>query len=354
VREPLLMLDTTLRVRSANQAFYETFQVSAEETEDRLIYELGNGQWDIPALRSLLENVLPESNVFDDYEVAHDFHHLGTRVMLVNARRLDHVQLILLGIRDITDRKEAEEELREAKRVAEQASQVKSQFLAVMSHELRTPLSGMIGFADLLETGVLGPTNEKQREALARIRTGSWHLASIIEEILSFSRVEAGKEEVHYGEADLAEAAREVVEMLQAQAESKGLTLRLEGADSALVCETDRVKVRQILLNLTGNALKFTQTGSVVVRLERSGTAWIELQVRDTGPGIRPEDQDRIFEPFTQVDGSHTRSAPGTGLGLAISRDLARLLGGDVSVESAPGEGSRFTVRLPLQREQSQ
>ena len=351
LHEPLLVLTPDFRVQSANPAFYEGFEVLPAETEGRLIYDLGNGQWDIPALRLLLEDVLPDSNVFNDYEVAHDFAEIGHRVMLVNARRLDHVQLILLGIRDITEKKQAEEELREAKRVAEEASQVKSQFLAVMSHELRTPLTGVIGFVDVLETGVLGPTNEKQRDALSRIRASSWHLASIIEEILSFSRVEAGKEEVHYGEVDLAEVAREVVRMLQTQADSKGLSLHLEETDAALVCETDRLKVRQILLNLTGNSLKFTDTGSVVVRLERSGSAWIELQVRDTGPGIRPEDQERIFEPFTQVDGSHTRSGTGTGLGLAISRDLARLLGGDISVQSAPGEGSRFTVRLPLQLE---
>lgn len=353
LHEPLLVLTPDLRVQSANPAFYECFEVQPSETCGHLIYELGNGQWNIPALRVLLEDVLPDSHVFNDYEVTHDFENLGHRVMLVNARRLDHVQLILLGIRDISDRKRAEEELQEARRVAEQASQAKSQFLAVMSHELRTPLSGVIGFTDLLETGVLGPTNEKQRDALARIRAGSWHLASIIEEILSFSRIEAGKEEVHYAETDLGEVGREVVGMLQTQADSKGLSLTLEEAESGLVCETDRLKVRQILLNLTGNALKFTKSGSVVVRLERRDSAWIDLQVRDTGPGIRPEDQERIFEAFTQVDGSHSRSGTGTGLGLAISRDLTRLLGGELSVQSSPGEGSRFTLQLPVRRDRS-
>jgi two-component system, chemotaxis family, CheB/CheR fusion protein len=352
LHEPLLVLTPDLRVQSANPAFYERFDVQPDETRGRRIYDLGNGQWDIPALRTLLEGVLPESNSFQDYEVEHDFHTLGHRVMLVNARRLDHVQLILLGIRDITDKKQAEEELREAKRVAEQASTVKSQFLATMSHELRTPLTGVIGLADLLETGLLGPMNEKQRDALARMQRSSWHLVSIIEEILSFSRAEAGKEEVHFGETDLAQIAREVVGMLQPQADSKGLALEMEETDSPLVCETDHLKVRQILLNLTGNAIKFCADGRVVVQLERAGEEWLDLKVQDTGPGIRGEDQERIFEPFTQVDGSHSRSGSGTGLGLAISRRLARLLGGDVYVQSAPGEGSLFTLRIPLQREQ--
>ena len=350
LHEPHVILTPDLRIRSANPAFYENFQVQPGETQGHLIYELGNGQWDIPALRTLLEDVLPESNAFDDYEVAHDFEGIGPRVMLVNGRRLDHVQLILLGIRDITAKKQADEELREAKRAAEHASLVKSQFLATMSHELRTPLTGVIGFADLLQTAVLGPLSEPQQEALTRIQAGSWHLVDIIEEILSFSRAEAGKEEVRYAEADLAEIAQDVVLLVEQQAAAKGIELRLEETDTPLICETDRIKVRQILLNLVGNAIKFTAVGSVVVRVGRSGSDWAELEVRDTGPGITPEDQERIFEPFTQVDGSHSRSVSGTGLGLAIARRLARLLSGDVSVHSSPGEGSVFTLRLPRQR----
>jgi signal transduction histidine kinase len=217
-----------------------------------------------------------------------------------------------------------------------------------MSHELRTPLTAVIAFAELLETGVLGPVSEKQQNALERIGASSWHLVGIIEEILSLSRMEAGKEEVHSERTDVAELAREVVGIVERQADAKGLLLRLDGADAALTCRTDPLKVRQVLLNLVGNAIKYTAAGAVVVRLERSGADWLELVVRDTGSGIAAEDQARIFEPFTQVDSSYTRRASGTGLGLPIARNLARLLGGDISVHSTPGEGSTFTFTLPL------
>src|SRR5579872_6198800 len=147
VREPLLILDTTLRVRSGNRAFYQTFRVSAEETEDQLIYELGNGQWDIPDLRTLLEDIVPKSSLFNDFELEHDFPALGRRVMLLNARKLQaghHGELIVLAMEDVTERRRAEEEVAKAKEAAETANKTKSMFLANMSHELRTPLNAIL------------------------------------------------------------------------------------------------------------------------------------------------------------------------------------------------------------------
>jgi signal transduction histidine kinase len=254
------------------------------------------------------------------------------------------VQIVL---RDITERKQAEAALREAKQLAEQASHAKSQFLAVMSHELRTPLTGVIGFAELLETEVLGPMSSRQQDALSRIVASSWHLVAIIDEILTLSRAEAGKEEVRWEEADLTEITRDVVGIIEPQARAQGLLLQLEDADEPLLAWTDPGKVRQILINLVGNAVKYTARGEVRVVVDRSASDWLQVHVRDTGPGIAPEDQERIFEAFTQVDSSHTRGASGTGLGLAICRRLARLLGGDVALQSTVGSGSTFTLRLP-------
>jgi PAS domain S-box-containing protein len=254
-------------------------------------------------------------------------------------------------VRDITDRRRDEDTLRAASRAAEAAAEAKSRFLAVMSHELRTPLTGVIGYADLLGTEVLGPMTAKQQESLARIKASSWHLVGIIDEILTLSRVEADREEVHAEETDVAAIVRDVVHALAAQAEGGDTALRWLGADAAVLLHTDPRKVRQILVNLVGNAVKFTPGGSVTVALERPGGAGadgeLRVQVRDTGPGIAPADQERIFEAFTQVDGSLSRGGSGTGLGLAISRRLARMLGGDVTVASAPGEGSTFTLTLP-------
>jgi len=154
VREPLLILDSSLRVHSANRAFYQTFHVSSEETENRLIYELGNGQWDIPDLRTLLEDIVPKSSVFNDFELEHDFPVIGRRVMLLNARKLrqgSHAELLVLAMEDVTERRRAEGEVAKAKEAAETANRTKSLFLANMSHELRTPLNAILGFSEMLQ-----------------------------------------------------------------------------------------------------------------------------------------------------------------------------------------------------------
>ncbi|HEX2094855.1 MAG TPA: ATP-binding protein, partial [Longimicrobiaceae bacterium] len=244
-------------------------------------------------------------------------------------------------------------EAQEGRRVAEEASAAKSQFLAVMSHELRTPLTGVIAYAELLETEILGPMEAKQQEACARIKASSWHLLSIIEEILIFSRAEAGRLEVRPEETDVVHIAREVVRILEPEAERNGVALRFECGEMAPRLWTDPGKVRQILLNLMGNAIKYTQQGEITITVEchRSASEDFQIHVRDTGPGIAPEQHERIFEPFTQADSSHTRTVGGTGLGLAISLKFARLLGGDITLQSIPGEGSTFTLHLPLRDE---
>ncbi|HEU0079118.1 MAG TPA: GAF domain-containing sensor histidine kinase, partial [Longimicrobiaceae bacterium] len=244
------------------------------------------------------------------------------------------------------ERRRAEEELLQARDAAEEASHAKSQFLAVMSHELRTPLTGIIGYADLLGADIWGPTTDQQRMQIARIKAAAWHLVSIIEEILTFSRVEAGKEEVAREPVDLDRCIRESVELLQPQAAAKGIELRVVDGGGAEI-ETDVGKLRQIVLNLAGNAVKFTDRGFVELSVETADDI-VVLAVRDTGPGIPAEQIGRIFDPFVQVDPSHTRLKGGTGLGLTVSRSLAQLLGGDVRVvESTPGAGTTFALRLP-------
>jgi signal transduction histidine kinase len=250
-------------------------------------------------------------------------------------------------VADITESRLAQETAERA-RIAERASDAKSQFLATMSHELRTPLTGVIGYADLLESEVLGPVSPRQNEALARIRASSWHLVSIIDEILTLSRAEAGRVEKRVEEVDMAGIACEIVRMLEPEAARAGLGLYLRnGGEEPAIVWTDAGKVRQILLNLVGNAVRYTRLGMVTLEVDRSVAERIAVHVRDTGPGIAIEDQERIFESFTQLDSSLTRAAGGTGLGLAISRRLAQLLGGDIELRSTPGEGSTFTLSLP-------
>jgi signal transduction histidine kinase len=257
------------------------------------------------------------------------------------------VVLFVYVVQDLTQAKRGEAELLAAKRAAEAASDAKSQFLAVMSHELRTPLTGIIGFADLLGSQVYGPVTERQREALERIGASSWHLVGIIDEILTYSRAEAGTETAVFLDVDMTHLVREVVRIMEPHASGAGLTLQLDGAEEPRRVRTDPDKARRILINLVGNAVKYTPSGSVTVHLDGAAGDGVAVHVHDTGAGIAPADHARIFEPFTQVDSSATRTGGGIGLGLAISLRLARLLGGDITLASVPGAGSTFTLHLP-------
>jgi signal transduction histidine kinase len=249
------------------------------------------------------------------------------------------------------ERGRAEAALQQAKRAAEDAGQAKSRLLAILSHELRTPLTGVVGSVDFLETASVGSLEAKQAQAVKRIKDSAWQMVAMIDEILMLARTDAGKEEVRLERTDLAMAVRQAVGLVEDRAEERGLSIRIEDVDPPAPIETDPGKVRQILTNLLGNAIKFTPQGEVVVALDRSHPTSLAIHIRDTGPGIAPADQERIFEPFVRAHGDREdASGPrGAGLGLAICRRFARLLGGDVTVESSPGAGSTFTLILPLE-----
>ena len=249
-------------------------------------------------------------------------------------------------IQDVTAHVEYERQLEQARTEAEHASAAKTQFLAVVSHELRTPLNAISGFTELLAMGVSGALTPGQREYLQRIDGSTRHLVGVIEQILTFSRIETGREDLQLDDVDLRAVALEVADLVEPLAQQKDLKLERRVPDSPIAARIDVPRTRQILLNLIGNAIKFTDAGSVRIDVEK-GSDFIAVHVVDTGPGIPVVERERIFEPFTQIDASATRRVGGTGLGLAVSRHLARLMGGDITVEDAPGGGSRFTMRLP-------
>ena len=234
-----------------------------------------------------------------------------------------------------------------ARAEAESANGAKSDFLAVMSHELRTPLAAIMGYQELLADGITGPVTEAQGQQLARIKLSARHLLSLIDEILTFTRLDAGRETVLEEEVELDQVLRDAYEIVEPLAEAKKLQLRLSSPGKGVVIETDPTKLRQILVNLLSNAVKFTQEGHVELAgrvLENQ----VVLTVEDTGIGIGEEHLGRIFDPFWQVEQKATRRASGTGLGLTVSRRLANLLGGDVVVRSEVGKGTTFTATLPL------
>ena len=353
VREPLLILDKTLTVQSGNRAFYQTFKVSPDETENQLIYELGNGQWDIPALRTLLEDIIPTSSLFNDFELVHDFPALGRRVMLLNARKLQaghHGELVVLAMEDVTERRRAEEAVAKAKEASEMANRTKSLFLANMSHELRTPLNAIVGYSEMLQEEATERGLNEFCEDLEKINASGRHLLALINDILDLSKIEAGKMELFLETFDLNTLIDEVATTIQPMVEKNSNTLTIERVDDLGGMHADQVKVRQALFNLLSNAAKFTREGAITMVAEREmmdGGEWIVFRVQDTGIGLTPEKLVRLFQDFTQADASTTRKFGGTGLGLALTRRFCQMMGGDVTVRSVAGQGSTFTIKLP-------
>jgi PAS domain S-box-containing protein len=240
----------------------------------------------------------------------------------------------------------AREEAEVAQRRAEDATRVKSAFLATMSHELRTPLGAIIGYSDLMADEILGPVNDAQRQHLKRLRNSATHLLSLIDEVLTYSRLEAEREVVHPERGQLGKLVESVNEIVMPLARAKGLDCSVEVADPGVELVTDLRKLKQILVNLAGNAVKYTERGQVKLTYAVSGGT-LTASVSDTGIGISPEHLAHVFDPFWQADVGKRQRQTGSGLGLSVSRSLATLLGGELRARSEPGQGSVFTLEVP-------
>ncbi len=253
----------------------------------------------------------------------------------------------------------AERGAREAAEVArehaEQANRSKAHFVATISHELRTPMSAVLGYTALLADEIYGPVTALQRDHIGRVRASGYHLLGLIEDLLSYARVEAGHEVVHAEHFVLVDIVEASLVLVRPLAEKKGLSLRVESPAIPVEMNSDPSKLRQILVNLLANAVKFTERGEIILILRVDGkdtAVRVHVEVTDTGRGMSPEVQAHIFDPFWQADTTSTITSGSSGLGLSVARQLARLLGGDVTVtKSAPGHGSTFLVSLPMNYE---
>ncbi len=350
VREPLLVLDADLRVQSASRSFYENFRVTAAGTEGRLLYDLGNRQWDIPALRRLLEEVLPQENQVNDFSVEHVFEHIGKKTMLLNARRLirtaDQAPLILLAIEDITERSRLEDELRQVAAAMSEASRRKNEFLALLAHELRNPLAPIRSAVQLMRL-----TNDPETIRLSTgiIERQVDQMVRLVDDLLDVSRISRGKIELRKERVDLGSVMEQAVEDTQPMVASMGHTLSVSMPTVPIVLFADRSRLIQVLGNLLNNACKFTDRGGRITLSANVVGDEAVITVRDNGIGITPEQSTQVFDMFVQADTSIERSVSGLGIGLALVKNLVEMHEGTVSVASdGLGQGSTFELRLAL------
>ena len=337
VREPMLVLDPKLRVRTASRAFYQTFGVSQEETEKRLIHDLGDGQWDIPALRTLLEEVLRTDKSFRDFEVAHDFPTLGRRVMLLNARKLwregNHSKLILLAIEDVTERKRLADEL-------VRSNEDMQRFAYVAAHDLRSPLHSALKLCTLAARRFQG-TGAEEEHMLSMSVESLERLRRLMEDILSYSEVANAPQQRSIVPLDEPLG----IALLNLEHHIKESAAQVTSGPLPEV-PADRTQMVMVFQNLVGNAIKYRRKGEVPrIRIEavREDAFW-KMSVSDNGEGFEPAYAGNIFEPFKRL---HGKDVPGSGIGLATCKRVIERLGGRIWPESLRGQGSTFYFTLP-------
>jgi len=346
VREPLVVLDADLKVISANHSFYKTFKVIPEETKGQLLYDLGNRQWGIPRLRELLQEILPEHTIFEDFEVEHDFPTIGRRMMLLNARRMyretNQMQLILLAIEDITERKQAEEALAQQAQELARSNAELQQFTYAISHDLQEPLLVVSGYVQLLARRYKGKLDADADNFIVRAVDGIKGMETLIKDLLAYWR--AGTYTKTFEPTDCKAVFDRTLRNLQAAIEEGGAVVTHDPLPTVMA---DASQLLQLFQNLIGNAIKFRgeELPRVHISAEQKGNEWV-FSVRDNGIGIDPKYTERIFITFERV---HSRSKyPGTGIGLALCKKIVERHGGRIWVNPEQGRGSTFYFTIQI------
>ena len=335
LREPLLVLDSDLRVKTANPSFYRTFKVSPEQTENKLIYELGNGQWDIPKLRTLLRKILTEGRSIEDFEVEHVFPLIGHKVMLLNARRIYQegvgTQLILLAIEDITEHRQTEE--------------FREHYIHMTSHDLRTPLAIVLGQAQLLQRELeQAGLKDGARRSVEAIIISARRMDIMIDDLVDSTRMEAGQLQLEKQPVDLLTFASNLLKRAGPVMDVGRIKFDILTGLPPISADPNRLE--RVMLNLLSNALKYSPPeAEVLVKAEKTDGE-VTISVIDQGIGIAPEDLPHMFERYYRAAGA--RQTEGLGLGLFISRMLVEAHGGRIWVQSAFGKGSAFHFTMPL------
>ncbi|MEO8334710.1 MAG: ATP-binding protein [bacterium] len=355
IREPLLVVDSTFRVVAANRTYLSDFRTTPELTIERGLFELGDGQWDIPELRRLLCDVLPEHRAFEGFEVERVFPQLGMRNMLLNAceiiRPAEHEYLILLAIDDITPRRAAEFALALRTRELERSNRELEQFAAIASHDLHEPLRKIRTYCDLLLHAPDALPTTQGREQVGRMAHAATRMQTLINELLALARLSAPQ---RMARIDLGAVARDVLTDLESTILAAGALVTVGSLPFVL---GDPTQIRQLVQNLVSNALKFRRTGvttsiafSALEDCEgaRPWRPLVALCVSDNGIGFEARHAEKIFEPLERLHGRSEYA--GSGMGLALARRIVERHGGTITAEGRPGEGSRFcfTLQRPL------
>ena len=338
VRGPLLVLNKDLRIVSANEAFYNAFKVAPSDTESRLLYDLGNRQWNIPTLRILLEEILPEKNTIEDFVVEHDFTDIGQKIMLLNARTLlqgpDKTSLILLAIEDITERKQLEQQ--------------KDEFVSIASHELKTPITSVKAYTQILGQRFRKANDEKSAELIEKMDSQLDKLTDLIGDLLDVSKIEAGRIQFHESDFDFNDLIEETVVELQLTTDKHSITKALQ---PGVTVYGDHDRIGQVLTNYMTNAIKYSPQADRIHVSTVVNKGNITLCVQDFGVGLSQKDQAKVFERFYRVGGSDQATYPGLGLGLFIASDIISRHNGRVWVKSKKGEGSTFCFSMPIAKQ---
>jgi len=352
VRESLLVLDGSLKVKSANQSFYEMFRTSPEDTVGRQIYNLGGGQWNIPALRSALEKVLAEELGLENYEISHDFPGVGYRTMLLNARRTrgeaeDAGKLILLAMKDITQRKEAEIALKKTADEMLKLNTELEQFAYVASHDLQEPLRMVSMYMDLLAKRARGKLDKEEGEFITIAINGARRMKDLVGDLLAFSRT--GKEELKYEPTDCSALVDECLTNLKMFLEASKAEVSHNRLPTVMASGT---LLGEVFQNLIVNAIKFRgdKPPKVHISSKDKESEW-EFAVKDNGIGIEKRHAAQIFQIFQRL---HTQEAyPGTGIGLATCKKIVERYGGRIWIDSELGIGSTFFFTIPKRPEKT-
>ncbi len=342
VKTPLIVLDSKLKVLTANRSFYETFKAKPKDTENKLIYKLGDNEWDIPKLRILLEEILPKNKHFDNYEVEINFTHIGNRVMLLSARRtyrqVNNTEAILLAFEDITARKQLEQQ--------------KDDFIGIVSHELKTPLTGIKAFSQILEKHLIQKNDKRGSYLLSRMTSQMERLTQLMASFVNVYKIQNGKLVVKKKNFALDELIDSIAFDFQTTTKSHSV---INNSKSNLVAYADRNRIEQVLINLISNAVKYSPEGNKVILDSTKDKDKVTISVQDFGMGIPKQEQGKVFERFFRVKGKKEKNISGLGLGLFISNEIVVQHKGKMWLESREEktvpegmQGSTFYFSLPL------